>query len=84
MAEASNKVNYIMKKFSAVGTIVLPLTLIAGIWGMNVHGMLCVCPAEMLVPGMGEDTYSWFICICVIMLTYTVALMYLFWKRGWF
>ena len=30
--------NKLMKRFSAVGTIVLPLTLIAGLWGMNVEG----------------------------------------------
>jgi len=72
MAEASNQVNYLMKKFSAVGTVVLPLTLVAGIWGMNVH-----------VPGQGEDSFSWFICICAVMVVYTVSLFFLFKKRNW-
>jgi len=36
VAEASNNVNGIMKKFSSVATIILPLSLIAGLWGMNI------------------------------------------------
>jgi len=35
MTESSNKVNDVMKKFSSMSTIVLPLTLVSGIWGMN-------------------------------------------------
>jgi len=74
MAEAGTQVNYLMKKFSAVGTVVLPLTLIAGIWGMNVH-----------VPGQGEldDNYAWFGAICSAMVLYTVGLFYLFKKKKW-
>lgn len=38
MAESSEQVNKIIKKFSAVATILIPLTLISGIMGMNVKG----------------------------------------------
>lgn len=34
--EASNRMNVVMKKLTAAAAIVLPLSLISGIWGMNV------------------------------------------------
>lgn len=34
--EASNRMNIVMKKLTAAAALVLPLSLISGIWGMNV------------------------------------------------
>ncbi len=36
VAEASNNVNAVMKTLSSVATIILPLTLVTGMFGMNV------------------------------------------------
>lgn len=36
MTGLSQKMNELMKKFSAIATIFLPLNLVAGLWGMNV------------------------------------------------
>lgn len=36
VSEASNRMNHVMKKFNAMATVVLPLTLVTGLWGMNV------------------------------------------------
>ena len=35
LAAASNKLNEIMKVLTMISTVVLPMTLIAGIYGMN-------------------------------------------------
>lgn len=37
MAEGSNQMNKVMKRFSAVATIVIPLTLVSSLWGMNIE-----------------------------------------------
>jgi magnesium transporter len=34
--EASNRMNIVMKKLTAAAALVLPLSLVSGIWGMNV------------------------------------------------
>jgi magnesium transporter len=39
MAAISNRLNEIMKVLTMISTVVLPMTLIAGIYGMNFHGM---------------------------------------------
>ena len=36
MTQLSQKMNELMKSFSAIATIFLPLNLVAGLWGMNV------------------------------------------------
>lgn len=36
LSEASNRMNIVMKKLTAAAALVLPLSLISGIWGMNV------------------------------------------------
>lgn len=40
VAEASNEVNYVMKKFSAVATIFIPLTLVTGLVGFLLCALL--------------------------------------------
>jgi len=49
MTEANNRINDVLSKLTALGTILIPMNLITGIWGMNVH-----------VPGQGIETFWWF------------------------
>jgi magnesium transporter len=37
LTNVSNRLNEVMKVLTVMSTIVLPLTLVAGLWGMNVH-----------------------------------------------
>jgi Mg2+ and Co2+ transporter CorA len=37
VAYSSNRMDSVMKKFGAMTTIMLPLTFITGLWGMNVN-----------------------------------------------
>lgn len=45
LSEASNRLNTVMKKMTACTIVIMPLNLIASIWGMNVT-----------VPGYGQST----------------------------
>ncbi len=66
----SHRVNDILRFLTAISVIVLPLTLIASIWGMNVG-----------VPGQGdsEDFYV----IVGAMVVLLVAMVAFFRRRGW-
>jgi magnesium transporter len=74
----SNKMNEIMKLLAIISTIFIPLTFIAGIYGMNFN-------TEISPWNMPELNSSWGYPVCLgIMLTISVSLVYFFWRRGWF
>lgn len=52
MNERQEKTSDILGKLTVLGTIVLPMNIVTGMWGMNV-----------LVPGQDSDTLWWFGCI---------------------
>ncbi|PJF17781.1 Mg2+, CorA-like/Zinc transporter domain-containing protein [Paramicrosporidium saccamoebae] len=74
--EASNRMNIVMKKLTAAAALVLPLSLVSGIWGMNVA-----------VPGQpGID--GWvplipFFIIVTLMMVMMVAMYYIGHYNDW-
>ena len=66
----SHRVNDILRVLTSISVIVLPLTLIASIWGANVH-----------VPGEGDTTAFWI--LLGAMLAMLVAMVGYFRNRGW-
>ncbi|MGN6587572.1 MAG: CorA family divalent cation transporter, partial [Solirubrobacterales bacterium] len=66
----SHRLNDILRVLTSISVIVLPLTLIASIWGMNVR-----------VPGQNDLTD--FYVIIAVMAVILVGLVYYFRKRGW-
>jgi magnesium transporter len=66
----SHRVNDILRVLTSISVIVLPLTLIASIWGMNVA-----------VPGEGDDTP--FYVIVGTMLVLLIGMVGYFRRRGW-
>src|SRR3954452_3434985 len=66
----SHRSNEIFRVLTAFSVIFLPLTLIASIWGMNVH-----------VPGQGDLTA--FYVVLGFMVIVLGGLLYLFRRRGW-
>jgi len=70
-AVISNKTNDIMKTLAVVSAIILPLTLIAGIYGMNFENM----------PEL-HSKYGYWLTLLAMGLITTVLLIY-FWRRGW-
>jgi magnesium transporter len=66
----SHRVNGILRVLTSISVIVLPLTLLASIWGMNVG-----------VPGEGDRVD--FFAIVGAMLVIMVAMVAVFRRRGW-
>ena len=66
----SHRVNDILRVLTSISVIVLPLTLIASIWGMNVG-----------VPGEGNETG--FYVIVGVMLVMFLGMVGYFRRRGW-
>jgi magnesium transporter len=66
----SHRVNDILRVLTAISVIVLPLTLIASVWGMNVG-----------VPGEGDRAD--FYVIVGAMVAVLLAMVGYFRKRGW-
>jgi magnesium transporter len=66
----SHRVNDILRVLTSISVIVLPLTLLASIWGMNVG-----------VPGEGDTTA--FYAIVAAMVLIMVGMIAFFRRRGW-
>ena len=66
----SHRVNDILRVLTSISVIVLPLTLLASLWGMNVG-----------VPGEGDDTA--FYAIVGAMVVILVGMIAFFRRRGW-
>jgi magnesium transporter len=66
----SHRVNDILRVLTSISVIVLPLTLLASIWGMNVG-----------VPGEGDNTAFWAIASGMVVLL--VSMVTYFRRRGW-
>ena len=49
MSQANNDASEAISKLTVLSTVILPLNVITGLWGMNV-----------LVPGQGMDSLHWF------------------------
>ncbi|KAJ3168973.1 CorA metal ion transporter [Geranomyces variabilis] len=65
---ASNNTNEVVTKMTAMASMLLPLNVVTGLFGMNVH-----------VPGQDVEGYGWFISIIVTMLVCSAAVW--FWCR---
>ncbi len=72
MSSVSNKMNEVMKVLTVISTIFIPLSFLAGVYGMNFS----------YIP---ELSYKWsyFIFWGVIIIIST-SLVSLFWRQGWF
>ncbi|SCV03703.1 LAME_0H12552g1_1 [Lachancea meyersii CBS 8951] len=59
MTKVNNDMNDVLGKITILGTVVLPMNIITGLWGMNV-----------LVPGQENHSLTWFTCITTSMLVF--------------
>ncbi|MFW6358201.1 MAG: magnesium/cobalt transporter CorA, partial [Chroococcales cyanobacterium] len=72
MSSVSNKMNEVMKLLTVISTIFIPLTFIAGVYGMNFQDM-------------PELAWKWGYFVCWgVMIAIAISLVIFFWKRGWF
>jgi len=75
IARASDSASVIMKKFSVVGTIFIPMSLVAGLLGMNVS-----IPGQTAGPG---THIQWFYVVIGTMIITTIVLLTYFRRRNW-
>ncbi len=73
LAHLSNQTNEVMRTLSVVATIMLPLTFVTGLFGMNVP-----------VPGQESSGQFFFYGIVGGMLVLTLVMVFIFRRRGWF
>jgi len=71
LSVVSNRLNEIMKVLTIFSAIMLPLTFIAGVYGMNFDNM----------PEL-HSRYGYYT-VWVIMVVVSVGMLGLFWRRGW-
>lgn len=78
LSSVSNKMNEIMKLLTVISSIFIPLTFIAGVYGMNFN-------TEKSPFNMPELDWYWGYVACwAVMLATAFSLVFFFWKRGWF
>ena len=72
MTNESNRMNEVMKVLTVIATLFIPLTFIAGVYGMNFHFM-------------PELSQPWgYPAVLALMLVVAAALLLFFRRRGWF
>lgn len=62
MTDANNQINDVLSKLTALGTVIVPMNVITGLWGMNVQ-----------VPGQSVENLNWFGGICTAMVIIAVS-----------
>ncbi|WFD45096.1 CorA metal ion transporter [Malassezia psittaci] len=62
MTDANNQINDVLSKLTALGTVIVPMNVITGLWGMNVQ-----------VPGQDVSNLHWFGGICAVMVVIAVS-----------
>jgi magnesium transporter len=78
LSSVGNKMNEIMKILTVISTIFIPLTFIAGVYGMNFNSQVSVWNMPELNWPLGYPL-CW-----AIMLAIASSLIYYFWRKGWF
>ena len=78
LSSISNRMNEVMKLLTVISTVFIPLTFIAGVYGMNFN------PAASPFNMPELDWYWGYIACLAVMFVIASILIYFFWKQGWF
>jgi magnesium transporter len=77
LSAVSNKMNEVMKLLTVISSIFIPLTFIAGIYGMNFN-------TEKSPWNMPELNWYWGYPACLtVMAVIAAGLLFFFWQKGW-
>jgi magnesium transporter len=77
LSSVGNKMNEVMKLLTVVSSIFIPLTFVAGIYGMNFN-------TEKSPYNMPELNWYWGYPLCLgVMAAIAASLLFLFWRNGW-
>ncbi|MEG4319631.1 MULTISPECIES: magnesium/cobalt transporter CorA [unclassified Microcoleus] len=78
LSSVGNKMNEIMKLLTVISSIFIPLTFVAGVYGMNFN-------TEKSPLNMPELNWYFGYPLCWgLMIAIASTLVYFFWRRGWF
>ena len=78
LSSVSNRLNEIMKVLTIITTVFIPLSFIAGIYGMNFN-------TEKSPYNMPELNWAWgYPAVISLMALIAAGQLLLFWRRGWF
>ncbi|WP_008314179.1 magnesium/cobalt transporter CorA [Leptolyngbya sp. PCC 6406] len=78
LSSVSNRMNEVMKLLTVISTIFIPLTFIAGVYGMNFN-------PESSPLNMPELNWAWGYPFCLGgMAAIAIVLVIFFWRQGWF
>jgi magnesium transporter len=84
LSMVSNRMNEIMKVLTIISVIFIPLTFIAGIYGMNFSRV--GADGKTVIPDNMPELY-WnhgYVYAWALMLLIAGVQLYVFWKKGWF
>ena len=84
LSMVSNRMNEIMKVLTIISAIFIPLTFVAGIYGMNFAEVDPV--TNRVMPNNMPELYSpngYIYCLAAMFLVAVVQIIF-FWKKGWF
>jgi magnesium transporter len=77
LSSISNRMNEVMQTLTVISTIFIPLTFIAGVYGMNFdHDK-----SPLNMPELGW--YYGYPMICTVMIAIATGLLIYFWRKGW-
>lgn len=78
LSAVSNRMNEVMKFLTVMSSIFIPLTFVAGVYGMNFN-------TEKSPWNMPELNWYWGYPLCLaVMGAIAGGLIFVFWQRGWF
>ncbi|KAF3891027.1 MULTISPECIES: magnesium/cobalt transporter CorA [Nostocales] len=78
LSAVSNRMNEVMKFLTVMSSIFIPLTFIAGIYGMNFN-------TEKSPYNMPELNWHWGYFLCLgVMGAIAITMVVIFWQKGWF
>lgn len=78
LSSVSNRMNEVMKILTIISSIFIPLTFIAGIYGMNFN-------TEISPFNMPELNWYWgYVTTLIVMAIIAIGMIIFFWRRGWF
>lgn len=72
LSSASNRMNEVMKILTVISSIFIPLSFIAGLYGMNFEN----------IPALSWQ-WGYFVCLAA-MVAIASSMAFFFWRRGWF